>query len=332
MQNNEGENGYIHGWATFCKSVTPEPSLSLEQNLTEDCGLRFHMNDYLVRIFTKEGNTRGLACVTTNLVDEACKRHGTFPTASAALGRALTGGALLGALLKTGQRVALRFEGNGPLKRIMVEAESNGAVRGSVEVPQVYLVREDGKLDVAGALGKTGLLAVTKDLGFKEPDKRTVQLCSGEIAEDLAFYLTESEEIPSAVALGVYVEPDQRVSAAGGVLIQALPPKNKKMVDTLVERLGALPPVTQLLREGNNPEQILEILFAGIPYDTLEKRALAFHCSCTSETIERVLISLGREELCRMIAVPDPTEVRCEFCGRRYTFSREELTRLMEEG
>jgi molecular chaperone Hsp33 len=289
------------------------------------------MNDYLVRIFTKEGNIRGLACVTTDLVDEARRRQGTLPTASAALGRALTGGALLGALLKTGQRVALKFEGDGPLKKIIVEAESNGAVRGYVEVPDVYLVREDGKLDVAGALGRTGLLTVTKDLGLKEPSKNTVPLCSGEIAEDLAFYLTESEEIPSAVALGVFVEPDKRVSAAGGFLIQAVPPENQELVDTLIERISTLPPVTQLLREGNNPEQILEMQFAGIPYDTLEKRALAFHCSCTRETIERALISLGREQLTRMMKEQDTTEVRCEFCGRRYSFSREELTSLMEK-
>ena len=289
------------------------------------------MNDYLVRIFTKEGTIRGLACVTTNLVEEARRRHGTFPTASAALGRALTGGALLGSLLKTGQRVALTFEGNGPLKRIIVEAESNGAVRGYVEIPDIYLVREDGKLDVAGALGRTGLLTVTKDLGLKELSKSVVRLCSGEIAEDLAFYLTESEQIPSALGLGVYVEPDKHVSAAGGFLIQALPPEHESMLDTLIERLGQLPPVTQLLREGNSPEQILERLFAGMPYDTLEKRALAFHCSCTRETIERVLISLGREKLTRLIAEQDTTHVSCEFCGQRHPFSREELTRLMKE-
>lgn len=150
------------------------------------------MNDYLVRIFTKVGNIRGLPCVTTNLVEDARRRHSTFPTVSAALGRALTGGALLGALLKTGQRVGLKLEGNGPLKRVIVEAESNGAVRGYVEVPDIYLVRKDGKLDVASALGQTGLLTVTKDLGLKEPYKSIIPLCSGEIAEDLAFSTTRT--------------------------------------------------------------------------------------------------------------------------------------------
>jgi len=290
------------------------------------------MNDYLAHIFTKEGNIRGLACATTGLVEEARRRQGTFPTASAALGRALTGGELLGALLKTGQRVALVFEGDGPLKRILVEAESNGAVRGYVEVPDVYLVRKDGKLDVAGALGRTGVLTVIRDLGLKEPYKSIVPLCSGEIAEDLAFYLTKSEQIPSAVALGVYVEPDQHVAAAGGFLIQALPPTDEEMMDALTERLAQLPPVTQLLRQGTTPDQILASLFTGIPYDTLEKRALAFHCSCTREAIERVLLSLGREELDRMIKEQETTEVGCEFCGRRYPFSRAELAVLLKAG
>jgi molecular chaperone Hsp33 len=133
------------------------------------------------------------------------------------------------------------------------------------------------------------------------------------------------------VALGVYVEPDCRVSASGGVLIQVLPPKDEAMIETLTDRLGQLPPVTQLLRKGTSPEQILESLLAGIPYDTLEKRALAFHCSCTRETIERVLIALGRAELSRMMKEQETTDVRCEFCRQRYPFSREELTRLMEE-
>src|SRR5919109_928144 len=153
--------------------------------------------DYLVRIITKSGNIRALACVTTGLVEEACRRHGTWPTASAALGRALTGGALLGALLKSGQRVALKFEGNGPLKKVLAEADSNGAVRGCAGNPEVALVRADGKLDVAGALGGAGFLTVTKDLGLKEPYKGTVMLYTSEIAEDLAYYLTESEQVPS---------------------------------------------------------------------------------------------------------------------------------------
>ena len=288
------------------------------------------MIDYMVRIISETENVRALACVTTGLVDEARCRHGSWPTASAALGRALTGGALLGALLKTGQRLALKFEGNGPLKKIVVEAESNGAVRGYVGAPQVHMVTEAGKLDVAGALGRAGFLTVSRDLGLKEPYKGMVQLYTSEIAEDLAYYLTESEQVPSAVGLGVFVEEDNRVSAAGGFLIQTMPPADERVIERLMEQIGRLPPITQLLREGNTPEQMLEQLFTGIPYMTLEKRMLAFRCTCSREKIEKALISLGREELAGLMEQEDETEVTCEFCGERHLFSRAELERLLD--
>lgn len=289
------------------------------------------MSDYLVRIITKSGNFRALACVTTELVKEACRRHNTFPTASAALGRALTGCELMGALLKTGQRIALKFEGNGPLKKICVEADSSGAVHGYVGAPDVYMVRADGKLDVAGALGKAGFLTVTKDLGLKEPYKGTVQLYTSEIAEDLAYYFTESEQTPSAVALGVYVEPDSTVSAAGGFLIQSMPPHDDEMTDRLMERISIMPPVTKLVREGKTPEEVLEMLFEGIPYDVIERRPLYFKCSCSREKIERVLISLGRDEIVKLMEKEGGAEVKCEFCTEMYLFSRDELKKLSEE-
>jgi molecular chaperone Hsp33 len=289
------------------------------------------VKDYLVRIVTETENVRALACVTTGLVDEARRRHGAWPTASAALGRALTGGALLGAMLKTGQRVALRFEGNGPLRKILVEADSNGAVRGYVGVPEVHMVTGEGKLDVCGALGRAGFLTVTKDLGLKEPYKGMVQLYTSEIAEDIAYYLAESEQIPSAVGLGVFVEPDNRVSAAGGFLIQSLPPADEQLIDTLMERIQQLPSITSLLREGKTPEQMLETLFAGISYMTLEKMALAFQCTCRREKIEKMLLSLGHAELSDIILREGGTEVTCEFCREVFPFTREELEHLVEE-
>ena len=211
------------------------------------------MDDYLVRIIAKDHSVRALACITTHLVDEACRRQDAYPTAAAALGRGLTGGTLMGALLKAGQRVALKFDGNGPLKKIIVEAESNGLLRGYVAEPHVDLPLKAGKLDVASALGKDGLLTVIKDLRMKEPYQGIVQLFTGEIAEDLAFYLAESEQIPSAVGLGVFVEPDRTVSAAGGFLIQSLPSVNEEVIDRLIERIPQLPPVTELLRGGKTP-------------------------------------------------------------------------------
>lgn len=289
------------------------------------------MNDYLVRIISKTENIRALACVTTTLVDEARRRHDCWPTASAALGRALTGGALLGASLKSGQRLALKFEGNGPLKKIIVEAESNGVVRGYVAEPRVITANEQGKLDVGGALGRAGFLTVTKDLGLKNPYRGMVQLYSSEIGEDIAYYLTESEQIPSAVGLGVFVEPDNRVSAAGGFLIQTLPPADEELVDRIMAHIDQLPPLTQMLHQGRTPEQLLDMLFSGIPYMTLEKRALAFQCTCNREKVERTLISLGAAEISDIIEKEGCSEVTCEFCREAYSFNRADLERLLAE-
>ncbi|HBG05348.1 MAG: Hsp33 family molecular chaperone [Geobacteraceae bacterium GWC2_58_44] len=290
------------------------------------------MKDYLVRVIAKSGSVRALVCVTTGLVDEVCKRHGTLPTATAALGRALTAGALMGAMLKTGQRVALRFEGNGPLKKILIEADSDGSVRGYVGVPQVQLRRADGALDVAQALGRAGFLTVAKDLGLKEPYRGTVQLYSSEIAADLALYLVESEQIPSAVGLAEFVEQDGTVSAAGGFLIQAVPPVDPEVVEELMARIETLPPLSELLQSGKSPEQILELLFSEIPYDVLEKRELGFACSCSRERIERVLLSMGRMELVSLCEEQKGAEVTCEFCGERYSFDTADLHRLIAEG
>jgi molecular chaperone Hsp33 len=235
----------------------------------------------------------------------------------------------MGALLKTGQRVALTFEGNGPLKKIAVEADSNGAVRGYVRVPAVHMETADGRFDVPSALGRAGLMTVTKDLRMKEPYKGIVPLATSEIGEDLALYLTESEQIPSAVGLGVFVETDNSVSAAGGFLIQSLPPGDEALVERLMQRIADLPSLTRLLHEGATPEHLLERLFADVPYTTLEKRALAFVCSCSRERIERVLLSLGTKELADLLEKQGETDVTCEFCQKSYHFGHEELSRLL---
>jgi molecular chaperone Hsp33 len=303
----------------------------LKPDITVGNSERLSMEDYLVRAITKDYAVRALACVTTHLVDEACRRQDAYPTPAAALGRALTGGALMGALLKTGQRVALKFEGNGPLKKIVVEAESNGLVRGYVAAPRVDLPPRGGKLDVSAALGRDGLLTVIKDLRMKEPYRGIVRLYSGEIAEDLAFYLTKSEQIPSAVGLGVFVEPDRTVSASGGFLIQSLPPVNEAIIDRLMERIPQLPPVTEMLRGGKRPEDLLELLFADIPFSILEKYVLAYRCSCSRERVEEALISLGREELTSLMAREEEIVVNCEFCQERYSFNQAELAQLIKE-
>lgn len=281
--------------------------------------------DYLVRAIAEEANVRALACVTTNVVNEVCLRHETYPLASAALGRAVTAGALMGALLKTRQTVALKFEGSGPLAKIIVEAESNGAVRGYVREPKAVLPLKDGKLDVAGGLGRSGFLTVTKDLRMKEPYTGTVQLYTSEIGEDLAYYLMESEQIPSAVGLGVYLEPDGRASAAGGFLIQSLPPSDEAMVDRLVAQIAKLPPVTELFRSGKGPEDLLELIFSGISYRILEKRAIAFQCSCSRERVERALLTLGKKGVEELLEEHEQVEMTCEFCRERYVFTEKDL-------
>jgi molecular chaperone Hsp33 len=289
------------------------------------------MTDYLVRVIAKSGKVRGLACVTTGLVNDICKRHGTMPTATAALGRALTAGTLLGALLKTGQRVALRFEGNGPLQKIIVEADSNGSVRGYVGDPHVHLRSQDGKLDVAQALGRAGFLTIAKDLNLKEPYRGTVQLYTSQIAEDVALYLVESEQIPSAVGLAEYVDVDGTVAAAGGFLIQAVPPVDPEVVEELMARIEKLPSLSEQLHEGKSPEQLLELLFADMEYQVLEKRELGFACSCSRARIERVLISMGKHELQSLRQERHGAEVTCEFCGEHYNFDEADLERLEAE-
>lgn len=289
------------------------------------------MNDYLVRVITEEKNIVGLACVTTNLVDDARRRHGTCPTATAALGRALTGGELMGALLDPDQRVALKFTGNGPLRKIIVEAEGDGTVRGYVEVPRVDLPPMNGKLDVGGAIGREGYLTVTKDLRLKEPYNGIVKLYTGEIASDIAFYLTESEQIPSAVGLGVYVETDGSVSASGGFLVQSLPPADETLIETLAERIQGLPPVTRQLIDGMTPEGILAGIFEGIPYRTIETRRLSFRCSCSVSRIEQALITLGRSQLEEVVRDQEVFDISCHFCNRNYVFRKEHLLRLIRE-
>ena len=289
------------------------------------------MSDYLLRILTKGGSIRALACCSTALVEEARQRHGALPLATIALGRALTGGALMGALLKGDQRLALKFEGNGPLKKIIVEAEPNGTVRGFVAEPEVELPLNNGRLDVAGGLGRAGFLTVTKDLGMKEPYRGLVQLYSSEIGEDLAYYMTESEQVPSAVGLGVFVDPSGAVAAAGGFLIQALPPQDEPLIDRIMERIAALPPLSELFLAGTTPELLLERLFADIPYTRLERRELTFRCTCSRDKIERVLLSMGEDDLSRLLAEQGGAQVTCEFCRESYEFSKEALSDLLAE-
>jgi molecular chaperone Hsp33 len=286
------------------------------------------MADYLVRVMSDTKNVIGLACLTTDLVGAARQVHQTSRTATAALGRALTGGLLMGALLKRGQKLALKFEGNGPLKKIIVEADNAGTARGFVAVPDADVPLKDEKLNVSGALGSQGFLNVIKDLGLKEPYRGVVKLSTGEIAEDIAYYYAESEQIPSAMGLGVFVNTEGKVLASGGFLLQSLPPSEERTVDRLIENIRKIPPVTDLLRQGQRPEEMLKAIFAGVPFYPLGRKDLSYRCTCSRDRIERVLISLGADELRRLINGVGETDVTCEFCRSQYHFSKEELEQL----
>jgi len=218
-------------------------------------------------------------------------------------------------------------EGNGPLHKLHAETDAAGHVRASVKNPVSGLPLREGEFDVAGAVGRAGFLHVIRDLGLKEPYRGMVQLHTSTIAQDLAWYLTTSEQIPSSVALGVYVEPDGVVSAAGGFLLQAMPPQNEEVISRLEARLATLPPTTTLMRQGLSPLQILERLFEGTPFDVVGQTDLAFRCSCSRQQVRGVLKALPRQERQELLAEGEAT-VTCEFCKEVYRFSGPEVEEL----
>jgi molecular chaperone Hsp33 len=287
------------------------------------------MKDHLIRILTSDGSLRATAAVTTRLVEEIRRRQETDPTATVALGRLVTGAALMGSLLKGEQRLALMIEGNGPLRKLHAETDAAGHVRGSIKVPSAGLPLRDGAFDVAGAIGRAGFLHVVKDLGLKEPYRGMVQLFRSTVAQDLAYYFTTSEQIPSSVALGVFVESDGRVSTAGGFMIQALPGGSEDLLARLEERLAVFPSTTTLLRQGLGPLQILERLLEGVPFAVKGTTDLSFRCGCSRAQVGRMLTSLEAEERRELLEREEATTVTCEYCRETYTFNREELERLM---
>jgi len=288
------------------------------------------MKDHLIRILTADGSLRATAALTTCLVEETRRRQGTDPTATVALGRLATGAALMGSLLKGDQRLALTVEGNGPLQKLHAETDAAGHLRASVRNPVAGLPPREGRFDVAGAVGRAGFLHVAKDIGLKEPYRGVVQLHTSEIAEDLAWYLATSEQTPSSVALGVSLDADGSVAAAGGFLIQAMPGGDESPILLLEQRLTTLPPVSSLLRDQVSPALILEHIFSGIPYSVREETELVFRCTCSRLQVRRVLLALGREELRQLADRRGGTTVTCEFCREIYEFAPEELRKFAD--
>jgi len=285
------------------------------------------MNDVLVKA-TVPG-IRVFSAVTTNLVEDARRRHNCYPTAIAALGRTMTGALLLAANLKTEESITIRVTGDGPLEEIVVDADNHGNVRGYVNNPQTHLPLKEDKLDVGGAVGK-GYIHVTRFTGLKAPFTGSIDLVSGEIAEDIAQYLLCSEQTPSTIILGVKVQPDLTVSAAGGLFIQALPDAGEEIIEKIEKNISQLPSITAMLEAGLDAQGMIEKVFAGLPILYGGTTPLKFQCRCSRERVEKMLISLGKEELKKLID-DEKAEIKCHFCSQFYHFDRSELESLLEE-
>lgn len=286
------------------------------------------MKDHIVRALSSAGGIRVLACSAGALAREICSLQQASATASIALGRGLAGGALMGALLKQNQRVALKFEGNGPLRKLLIEADSDGAVRGCAGNPAAEAEPLDGRWNIPGILGRAGFLTVTKDLGMGgDPYRGMVQLRSSEIGDDLAYYLTDSEQAPSAVGVATTLDADGLVSVCGGFLAQALPMADEAEIEEVMSRISGLPPLSGLLLEGG-PKALLTGIFGDIPFTLLETREIFFRCGCSQARVERALLSLGSDELNDMVRKKECTEVTCEFCRQIFRMDATAIERL----
>ena len=285
------------------------------------------MSDQLVRAISKDGFVKAAAVSTRALTERARQIHQTSPVATAALGRLLAAGSMMGNELKgDGSSVTLRIKGDGPLGTLLVVADNEGNVRGSVQNPQIDLpIREDGKLDVGGAVGHGGTLTVIKDLNLKEPYVGSVELLGGEIAEDLASYFVESEQIPTACGLGVLVDRDRSVLRAGGYLIQLLPGAPEGIIDRLEKGIMAAGPVTNLLMENDDPESLLRRVMKDFELEILETVPVEYRCYCSRERMTAALVSLGRKQLTELAEDPNGIELTCQFCDSRQRFTPEEI-------
>lgn len=288
------------------------------------------MTDYMIRATAADGQVRAFAATTRETVETAKNAHNTSPVATAALGRLLTAGAMMGMDLK-GERdlLTLRMEGDGPIGGLLVTADGKGNVKGYAFRPEVMLPpNAQGKLDVGGALG-VGVLSVIKDIGLKEPYVGQTILVSGEIAEDLTYYYANSEQVPSSVALGVLMNKDNTVRQAGGFIIQLLPGASDEIIDRLEERLSEISSITALLDAGKSPEEILSDLLGDFGLEILDKQPVCFHCDCEKSRVEKAIISIGRKEIQEMIDEGKPIEVSCHFCNRQYSFTVDELREML---
>lgn len=304
----------------------------MKRNLVSFDMMEVGMTDYIVRASAANSQIRAFASTTRELVEYARKIHETSPVVTAALGRLLTAGGMMGIMMKGDKDLlTLQIKGSGPVQGLTVTADSKGLVKGYAFEPKAMLPANDkGKLDVAGIIGP-GILTVIRDLGLREPYVGQTHLVSGEIAEDITYYYATSEQVPSAVALGVLMNKDNTVKQAGGFIIQLMPFAEEEVINQLEEKINTLNGITALLDQDMTPEMILEYILGDFGLDILEKTATSFECNCSKERVEKAIISIGHKDIQEMIDDNEPIEVNCHFCSKHYQFTVEELNEIIKK-
>ncbi len=285
--------------------------------------------DYIVRATAANGAIRAFAITSKGIVEEARSRHNTSPVVTAALGRLLSGAAMMGVMMK-GEKdlLTVQIKSGGPIQAMTVTADALGHVKGYAAVPDVILPPKNGKLDVGGAVG-VGLMNVIKDMGLKEPYVGQTVLQTSEIAEDLTYYFATSEQVPSAVGLGVLMNRDNTVKQAGGFIIQLLPFTDEDTIDALEKKISTIASVTELLEQGHTPESLLTYILGDFGMEITQTQPASFSCNCSKHRVEKALISLGRRELKSMVADGKPIEINCDMCSTSYTFTIEEMKEIL---
>ncbi|MBI9009968.1 MAG: Hsp33 family molecular chaperone HslO [Tenericutes bacterium] len=287
------------------------------------------MNDYLVKAYAFDGTVRIYAAQTTNLVEEARKMHGTWPTASAAFGRVLTVSLIMGAMYEGEQTLTVRINGGGPVGEIIAFADAHGHVKGTIENPEVQLSQKD-KLAVGLAVGNNGFIHVTKDLKIRAVFTSSAELQTGEIADDFTYYFAASEQIPSSVGLGVLVNEENEVFASGGFILQVMPGCKEETLQKIEKNIGNMKPISELINTNHKPEDIINLITKG-NHEFVEEMPLSYRCDCSKERFEKGLSSLGKKEIKKFVEEKKPVEITCQFCKKQYSFSTKELDNIQKK-
>jgi len=290
------------------------------------------MDDCIVRAVTGDGAVRCFVAVTTKMVNEASVIHKTSPCATAALGRVLTAAAIMGSMMKgENDSLTIQIDGGGPIGRLIAISDSKARVKGYVNNPLVSLPLKNGKLDVGGVVGHDGLLGIIRDFGLKEPYVGKVPLATGEIGDDIALYYAQSEQTPSIVALGVLVDVDLSVKAAGGLILQVMPEATDEQISNLEKMVAGMPHMTQMIEEGQTPEDMIAFVLQNFESYTMETQTTMYKCDCSKKRIERAVRSLGKAEIEDIIEKQGNAELTCHFCNKTYVITKKELQVMIKQ-